>query len=145
MLVRDIMTYPVKSVRPDATIQAAADMMSHFNVGVLPVCVGDVLVGILTDRDIVLRCVGLRRLPLETTVTEVMSKHPTTIDVEASVEEASRQITINGYRRLPVTDDGRLVGIVSSDDVARYVNPVLLADMARHLGLHTHAVARLTG
>lgn len=145
MLVRDIMTHPVKRVRPDAAIQAAADLMAHFNVGVLPVCVGDILVGVLTDRDIVLRCVGLRRLPQETTVAEAMTVHPTTIEADASVEEAFHQIVVNGYRRLPVTDDGRLVGIVSSDDIAPYLDPARVADMARHLGAQTHAATRLAG
>lgn len=137
MLVRDVMTSPVQTVRPDAWVQQAADLMSHFNVGALPVCLGGVLIGIITDRDVVLRCIGLRARPDEMPVVQAMTREPFTVDAQEPIEAAAHKMGMHGYRRLPVLDEGRLVGIVSANDIALYLDAFTLGDMFRQLASRT--------
>jgi CBS domain-containing protein len=119
MQVRDIMTQPVKTVRSTATAFEAAELMSLHDVGALPVFDGDALVGILTDRDLILRCVAPGLDLMKTEVQQVMSRNPVAIDASASVEEAARRFTALRIRRMPVLDGQQAVGMLSSDDVAR--------------------------
>src|ERR1051326_1282893 len=100
MIVRELMTRAVKTIAPDASIQEAVDLMADFNVGALPVCSHEALVGILTDRDVVLRCVALHKSATEMRVGDAMTRSPVTVQAHQSVEDAARQIGIQGYRRL---------------------------------------------
>ena len=119
MKISDIMTRNVEVARPEDSIQTVAQRMADLDVGSLPVCDGERLLGMITDRDITIRATAQGRGP-DTNVTEAM-----TPDVEYAFEDddlrevtdkmASRQI-----RRLPVVDsDRRLVGIVALADLAR--------------------------
>lgn len=119
MQVRDIMTKRVKTVRSTATAFEAAELMSLHDVGALPVFEGDVLVGILTDRDLILRCVAPGLDLMKTEVRQVMSRSPVVIDASAPVEEAARRFMDLRVRRLPVLDGQQVVGMLSSDDIAR--------------------------
>jgi CBS domain-containing protein len=122
MDLRDIMTRNVEVVSADASLRDAAKKMKDLDVGLIPVCDGDRLRGVLTDRDITIRATAAGRDPSKTKVSEVMSTdlayglEGQEIDEAVSVMEA-RQI-----RRLPVVNmDKRLVGIISLADIAVHV------------------------
>jgi CBS domain-containing protein len=117
--VREIMTQNPTAVRRDSTVGEAAQLMKREDVGSLPVVDGDTLVGIVTDRDIVLRVVAEGREPGSTTVGEVHSDDPVAVEPEQDLDEALQQMARHQVRRLPVVDGGRLVGVVAQADVAR--------------------------
>jgi CBS domain-containing protein len=119
MQVRDIMTQRVKTVRSTATAFEAAELMSLHDVGALPIFEGDALIGIVTDRDLILRCVAPGLDLMKTEVRQVMSRNPVAIDASAPVEEAARRFMDLRIRRMPVVDGQQVVGMLSSDDVAR--------------------------
>jgi len=119
MRVRDVMTRDVEMTHPEATLQDAALRMRQSNVGFLPVGQGDRLVGVLTDRDIVLRAVSLGRDPTATRVKDAMTPQVLYCFEDQLVEEAADAMELRVVRRLVVLDrDKRLVGIVSLDDLA---------------------------
>ena len=123
MRVEELMTADVVRVRPETTVAQSARLMAAYGVGALPVTGADGrLRGILTDRDIVLRCVAGDAEPQETTAGQLMSRGPVTIPPEADVREAAAVMAGSGVRRLPVTRDGRLVGMLSLADLARVRN-----------------------
>ncbi|HEU5169424.1 MAG TPA: CBS domain-containing protein [Gemmatimonadales bacterium] len=111
----------VATVWPTETVRAAALRMAENDVGSLVVIEADGLhrpIGILTDRDIAVRCVGGRLDPDKTPVSTVMTTRVHTIDEQAAVEDALSQMAAGGTRRLIVTGRGeRLVGVLSLDDV----------------------------
>jgi CBS domain-containing protein len=119
MQLNRIMTGYVEVIAPQRSIQEAAEQMRSLNVGVLPVCNGDRLVGILTDRDLTVRAVADGRDPKSTTVEEIMTRQIAHCFEDQDVEEAERVMEKNQIRRLPVLDhDNRIVGIVSLGDFA---------------------------
>ena len=116
--VTDVMTRNVRTMAPGDTVAAAAKAMHELNVGVIPVCEGDKLLGMVTDRDIVLRAVakGLDGATLLSKVmsTDVRTARETDVLDAVLADMASRQI-----RRLPVLDGSqRLTGIISIGDIA---------------------------
>jgi CBS domain-containing protein len=118
MRVKDVMTSPVHVVAPGVSVVVAADKMRAANVGSLPVGEGDRLLGMITDRDIVVRCVAAGSDCHKRTVREVMSAELLVCFDDQPVEEARRLMTEYKVRRLPVLDhQQRLVGIVSLDDL----------------------------
>lgn len=125
MKVRDLMTTNVTTADLNSSVTEIAKSMRDFNVGSIPVCDrNDNLVGIVTDRDIVLRNVaeGGRR---KNKAQDVMSSKLITVTPDTHVHEAARIMAENQIRRLPVVENGRLVGIVSIGDFATqniYVN-----------------------
>ena len=116
--VKDIMTENVVSIGPDDSVFEAANLMSSNQVGSLVIVNGEETVGIVTERDIVRRVVA-KKLPLETKISEVMSKSLITIGPDASVKEAARVMSSNKIRRLPVLKQNKLVGIVVASDFVR--------------------------
>lgn len=116
--VKDIMTKDVVSVNVGSTVFEAAELMCQNQLGCLVVVDGEVPVGIVTERDIVRRVV-CKRLPGETNISEVMSKSLITVDPDASLKEAARLMSTNKIRRLPVSKDNKLVGIVVAADFVR--------------------------
>jgi CBS domain-containing protein len=119
MKVREVMTRGVECVRPDSTIQEAAGKMKALNVGPMPVCEGDRVTGILTDRDIVVRAVAEGRDMRTTRVQDVMTRDVHTVAEDADVKEAARLMKERQVRRLVVTGSGgTLAGIVSLGDIA---------------------------
>src|SRR5215203_3369078 len=118
--IRELMTKNTRTVSPDQTIQNAAKIMRDEDTGVVPITEGDILAGVITDRDIAIRAVAEGR-DGQTTVREVASQDVVTIDPQQDLEEALRLMAQHQVRRLPVVEeDGRLVGIVSQADVARH-------------------------
>jgi CBS domain-containing protein len=119
MKVSDVMTREVESVQLSSTLEEAASIMKVENVGAVPVIdEDDDLVGILTDRDIVVRCVAEGKNPAETNVEDVLSHELETIEPDVDVEEAAQLMADRQLRRLPVCEDGELVGMVSIGDLA---------------------------
>jgi CBS domain-containing protein len=119
MQLRDVMTRDVKVIRPDAPIRDAARRMREIDVGPIPVCDGDRLVGLLTDRDITIRAVAEGRDPNTTCVRDVMTPDVACCFEDQDIEQAAALMEERQIRRLPVLNKAkRLVGIVSLGDLA---------------------------
>jgi len=119
MLVRQCMQKNVITCLPSATIQEVARKMAEQNIGsVLLVDEAGKLKGILTDRDIALAVAAEGREPRATRASEIMTSNPQFTEIDADLEAALRLMNKVHARRLPVTDKGKLVGIISSADVA---------------------------
>ena len=117
--VSEIMTTDVQVVTPQDSLQHAAQMMQDLDVGALPVCNGDRLLGMLTDRDIAIRGVAAGMAPQQACVADVMSGDVECCDVDQDSEEVMRQMGDHQIRRMPVLDaNKKLVGIVSLGDMA---------------------------
>lgn len=120
MKVSDLMSNQVICIHPGEPVTAAARLLKTSNVGALPVCDGERrLRGIVTDRDIVLRCVATGADPAHVTVGEIMSRGVLTTGPLEDVEQAAQQMSREQVRRLPVLSSGRLVGFLSLCDLAR--------------------------
>jgi CBS domain-containing protein len=118
--VRDVMTSNPRSIEPSTTVTEAARLMKTGDVGSVPIVDGDQLVGVVTDRDIVIRVVAETKDPQSTTAGEIASRDLVTVDPEQDLDEALRLMAQHQVRRLPVAEeDGRLVGILAQADVAR--------------------------
>lgn len=116
---REIMTRGAECARSSDTLVDAASKMRRLDVGALPICgENDRLQGMITDRDIVVKCVASGGVPAEHTVGELAQGEAITIGAEDSVEEALRTMMEADVRRLPVIDGHRLVGVVSLADLA---------------------------
>lgn len=117
--ISEVMTRDPRTVTPKDTVRQAAQLMVELDVGVLPVCEGERLVGIVTDRDITVRATALGLAPDECPVGEVMTRDPQTVQADEDVEEVLQTMADSQVRRVPVTDkDGALLGIVSLGDLA---------------------------
>ena len=119
MKLRQIMTNPVIRIHPDETVAVAARTLTHYNIGVLPVCGSDGhLQGLVTDRDLVTRCLAAGRSPLHTAVKEVMTKAVVSARPDMDTNLAASLMGREQVRRLPVLENGRLCGMVSLGDLA---------------------------
>jgi CBS domain-containing protein len=117
---RDIMTGDATCAKVGDTLADAARRMRDLDVGALPICGDDNrLKGMITDRDIVVKCIAEGGDASKTTVGELAEGKPVTIGADDSVEEALHTMTEHGVRRLPVIDGHDLIGIVSQADVAK--------------------------
>jgi CBS domain-containing protein len=117
---REIMTGSAECARSSDTLVDAARKMRDLDVGALPICGDDNrLHGMITDRDIVVRCVADGANPTEIRVEEYGGEEVVTIGADDSVEEALATMTSHGVRRLPVIDGHDLIGMVSQADVAK--------------------------
>ena len=119
MQIRDVMTRDVSAIHPDATLEEAATAMALLDVGPLPVHDGTRLVGMLTDRDIVVRAVATGVDPIQTQVRHAMTPAVVYCFDDQGVQEAASLMEKHKVRRLVVLDrDERLVGIISLGDLA---------------------------
>lgn len=119
MKLRQIMTTPVIRISPQETVAVAARTLNHYNIGALPVCGSDGRVcGLVTDRDLVTRCLAAGRSPGETTVREVMTTRVVAARPDMDVRLAAGLMGREQIRRLPVLEGGRLCGMVSLGDLA---------------------------
>ena len=120
MKIADVMTAEVDVVKPDQTIQQAASFMLRSDAGSIPVCDGEKLVGMVTDRDIAVRAVAEGMGP-DTPVRETMSDEVLYCFEDDDVEDVAAKMSENQVRRMPVVsrEDNRLVGIVSLGDISR--------------------------
>ncbi len=119
MLVRDVMSQRVVSVAPEESAAVAARLLARYNVGALPVCTADGrLKGMVTDRDIVLRCVAAEEDPERMRVSELMTRRVISVGAQEPASAATRLMAREQIRRLPVEENGKLVGMVSLGDFA---------------------------
>lgn len=131
---REIMTGNAECARTTDTLSDAARMMRDLNVGVLPICGEDNrLHGVVTDRDIAVRCVAEGQDPNTTEVAALATGKPVTIGADDSVEEALKTMTTHDIRRLPVIDGHQLVGMLSQADVARNCPPEQVAQLVGNI------------
>lgn len=119
MDTKDVMTREPATLGPEATLGEAATLMRQEDCGSIPIVEDGRLVGIVTDRDIVVRAVAAGKDPKATRVSEVMSADPVCITPDTDVDEAARIMADRQIRRLPVVDDGKLVGILVIGQIAR--------------------------
>lgn len=120
MKLRELMSKPVVRIQPEETVTVAARMLEHNNIGALPVCGADGrLCGMVTDRDIVTRCLAAGKSPQTTSVKEIMTTrlYVARPDMDASL--AAGLMGREQIRRLPVMENGKLCGMISLGDLAR--------------------------
>lgn len=109
-------------VVPETTVLHAVEKMNRERIGAVLVCISGEMVGIFTERDVLCRVVGEGRDPASTQVIDVMTTEVVAVRSTTSVEEAMAVISERRFRHLPVVDDGKLVGVVSSGDLTRRVS-----------------------
>jgi CBS domain-containing protein len=127
---RDIMTSDATCASVNDTLQSAAQKMRDLDVGALPICGEDNrLAGMITDRDIVVKCIAEGGDPSSMKVSELAEGKPVTIGADDPVEEILRTMTQYGVRRLPVIDGHDLIGIVSQADVAKNLPEQRIGDL----------------
>ena len=119
MLVRDIMTYNAETIDTGANLREAAKKMKNYDIGALPICEGDELVGMITDRDITIRAVAEGKDPFTTRVTEVMTPDVFYCLEDEEIQEAAKIMEEKAIHRLLVLNsDYEPIGFVSLSDFA---------------------------
>lgn len=118
MKVREIMTSNVATATPDNSLEEVAIMMRDEDTGAIPVLDGDELTGIITDRDIVIRALAEGKDAVETRVEDILTDNLETIEPDSEVDEAADLMAQRQIRRLPVVENGKLLGVVSLGDIA---------------------------
>ncbi|MBR4289388.1 MAG: CBS domain-containing protein [Oscillospiraceae bacterium] len=119
MKLREIMTDRVVRINPEESVAVAARTLARHNIGILPVCGGDGrLCGVVTDRDLVTRCIAAGRLPASTPVRDVMTANVVSARPDMDTVAAAHLMGRQQIRRLPVLENGRLCGMVSLGDLA---------------------------
>lgn len=119
MTIREIMSPAVKTVSKDDSVFRAASIMKDQNVGAIPVMCDGKVCGIVTDRDIVLRCVADNKDIDGCVVSDIMTNTATVANPDWTINEALEVMSRHQVRRLPVMDDGKLTGMLSIGDIAR--------------------------
>ena len=139
MKVKDIMTKRVIGVGSEESVEVAARTLSQYNIGALPVCGADGKVcGMITDRDLVVRCMASGRLPADTKVRQVMTKQVVSAQPDMDVGVAAHLMGRQQIRRLLVTENGELCGMISLGDMANLEECVMdaadaLADITSNI------------
>lgn len=139
MKVKDIMTSPAIHISPGESVEVAARTLTHYNIGILPVCTSDGrLCGLVTDRDLVTRCLAANRSPANTTVRQIMTGDVHTVQPDTEADLAAHLMGRQQIRRLPVVENGRLCGMVALGDLAIRQDSVMdaanaLTDISNHL------------
>ena len=120
MKIREMMTAPVVSIHPEENVSVAARMLEHNNIGAMPVCGSNGrLYGMITDRDIVTRCLAAGKTPQNTTVGEIMTGKVYVARPDMEVSLVAGLMGREQIRRLPVMENGTLCGMISLGDLAR--------------------------
>ena len=126
MKVREIMTDGVIRIHPEETVEVAARALAHYNIGALPVCDDKgALCGMVTDRDLVTRCVASNQSPATTTVRQVMTAQVLSVQPDMDVAVAAHLMGRQQIRRLPVVENGKVCGMVSLGDMANREDSVM--------------------
>ena len=134
MQVKDVMTRGVQCVAPGDTIAQAAEKMKQLNVGSLPICgADDRLHGILTDRDIAVKCIAEGRDPAQVRAGDLAQGTLFWVDASADIGEVLQQMEDHQVKRLPVIENYRLVGIISEADLARNLDEHQLAEFVEKI------------
>jgi len=119
MKVKDMMTRNIITISDDELASVAARILSRHNIGILPVCdQAGKLCGMITDRDVLIRCIAADKEPGKTPVREIMTQRVVSCNSNDSVEEAAKTMAREQVRRLPVVDEKKLVGMLSLGDLS---------------------------
>lgn len=133
MKLREVMTQPVIRIHPEEPVAVAARTMAQYNIGAMPVCGSNGRVcGMITDRDIVTRCLASGRSPSMTCVGDVMTANVTAVEPDMEAGAAAALMGQMQVRRLPVMEKGKLCGMVSLGDLSVKEESVLKAGDALH-------------
>jgi CBS domain-containing protein len=135
--VREAMTASVSSVSPSQSLADAAEVMKGQNIGSVPVVEEGRLKGIVTDRDIVTRAVAERRDPQSMKVEEIASHDLVTVQADQDLDEALALMAHHKVRRLPVVEDGQLVGMLAQADVALEARDARVGEMVGQISRPT--------
>ena len=123
MKVKDCMCKEVVFVKPDCSTEECAKLMCENHIGCVPVCDNsNKLVGLVTDRDIILRTVGCGKEIKNTTVSDIMTCNVTCCSPETNVADAEKAMGNNQIRRIPVIENDKIVGILTLGDLAANQN-----------------------
>ena len=131
--VREVMTSNPETCPADAFVAEAAKAMAEHDVGPIPVVEGERIVGLLTDRDIVVRVVAKGLDPRSTAVSEIASSDLSTVSPDEDLDRALQLLAEKQGRRLPVVDGDRLVGILAQADVARHGDDSLTGQVVEQI------------
>ena len=137
MKVRELMTTEPITVETKATLGEVATLMKQQDCGSIPVVEGRRLVGIVTDRDIVVRGVAVGKDPKTQRVSEVMSADPVTVGPDDDVTDAEKKMADRQIRRLPVVEGGKLVGIIVTAQIARAGNERKVGETLKEISAAT--------
>ena len=119
MKIRELMTDSVIQIRAEESVEVAARTLEHYNIGAAPVCTGSgKLCGMVTDRDLVTRCLAAGKNPAATKVSDVMTSSLVTAAPDMEISAAAHLMGRRQIRRLPVVENGKLCGMVSLGDLA---------------------------
>jgi CBS domain-containing protein len=118
LLVRHVMTEAPQTAGVDLNAFDAAGLMRQYDVGVIPVVDGEELVGLVTDRDLVLRVMAERQDPASVRIGDIVTRSPVTVSPDTNLSDARDLMAEHKIRRLPVVKADQLVGIVSMGDIA---------------------------
>jgi CBS domain-containing protein len=137
--VGEVMTARPRSVTPETPVTQVAELMEAEDVGAIPVVEGDRLVGMITDRDIVVRAIAKGKDPRGMPAAEVSTRELVTVDPDDDLSDALQLMAQHQVRRLPVVeDDNRLVGVISQADIA-------LEAKEKHAGEMLEGISRPPG
>jgi CBS domain-containing protein len=118
MKVKDIMSKDIASLKSDDSIERAAQLMKQYDVGSIPVCSNEKVIGIVTDRDIALRSVASGQDSTKQRVSDIMTSDLVVGSPDMNVEDAARMMSDSQIRRLPIVERDSLVGIVALGDIS---------------------------
>ena len=131
MLARELMHEGVECVGEHESLRQVAERMRDLDVGCMPICgEDDKLHGVITDRDIVLQCCAEGRHPTQMEAGDLAQGAPVWISADANEDQVLELMAENRIKRLPVIEDGRLVGMISEVDIARHLPADKVARMA---------------
>ncbi len=119
MKVRDAMAKVVHQAKQNDKVGDIAKKMKQEDVGFIPVVDGELVIGVITDRDIVISCIAEGHDPRGETAEHLMNRNVTTVGPDDDIEEAGRRMERHEIRRLPVVDNGRLVGVLSHGNLVQ--------------------------
>jgi CBS domain-containing protein len=144
MKLRDISLKNVHCASPSMDLAEVASMMKRHNVGIIPVCEGKRLVGVLTDRDLVISCMASDLNPRACKARDYMTANPIIATPDMDIEEAAELMGREQIHRLPVVENGELVGMVSLGDISLVLmdKHELVAQTLRRIKTPIHAIQR---
>ena len=131
--IKEVMSSDVRTCEPDATVVDVARVMAKEDVGPIPVVDGGRLVGIVTDRDLVVRVLAEGKDPKTTKVGEVASRKLVTVSPDQDLDQALKLLAKNQVRRLPVVEGDRVVGIVAQADITRLGEDVKTGEVVEEI------------
>ena len=131
MNVRDVMAKTISKAAPMDSLVRVAELMKKEDAGFMPVCEGETLVGVITDRDIVIRALAEgHKEPGTETAERYMTHDVVTVEADADLNEAAKLMAEHEIRRLPVTDRGKLIGVLSHGNLVQAAKSEGPADKA---------------